>query len=181
MNNYVMTNANNLDERIDSAVMATGRLADGNARMKINYFVNSCVTLAASSSSMWATAAASTIFQFQCRPTFLQPPIPIFSCSSYKISPAFIYRIFMSLIFLDKALMLVVTRRASKIWLYLAAQPFFSLSFFLYFFNAVRYESFFQFTVKYNTPYTTSNTFLLRCINLTTFLRFKWHLFFDEL
>lgn len=113
--------------------MATGRLADGNARMKINYFVNSCVTLAASSSSMWATAAASTIFQFQCRPTFLQPPIPIFSCSSYKISPAFIYRIFMSLIFLDKALMLVVTRRASKIWLYLAAQPFFSLSFFCIF------------------------------------------------
>lgn len=36
--------------------------------MKINYFVNSCVTLAVTEPSLWTTAAQGTIFQFPMSP-----------------------------------------------------------------------------------------------------------------
>lgn len=36
--------------------------------MKINYFVNSCVTLAVTGPSLWATAAQGAIFQFPMSP-----------------------------------------------------------------------------------------------------------------
>lgn len=50
--------------------------------MKINYFVNSCVTLAVTGPSLWVTAAQGAIFQFPMSPSPFANPYFRFALSS---------------------------------------------------------------------------------------------------